>query len=71
MFKPFNKYPPCYKDIAFWLPKEKFNENDFHEVVRLSAGDLVEKVELIGKFVHPKTERVSHCYIPYHIQVNG
>ena len=59
MFKPFSKYPPCYKDIAF---EEKFNENDFHEVVRSSAGDLVEKVELIDKFVHPKTERVSHCY---------
>ena len=22
----------------------------------------MEKVELIDKFVHPKTERVSHCY---------
>ena len=51
MFKPFSKYPPCYKDIAFcnWLPEEKFNENDFHEVVRSSVGDLVEKVELIDK----------------------
>ena len=61
-FKPFSRYPPCYKDIAFWLPQEEFNENDFHEVVRSSAEDLVEKVELIDKFVHPKTERVSHCY---------
>jgi phenylalanyl-tRNA synthetase alpha chain len=32
MFKSFSKYPPCYKDITFWLPDEKFNENDFHEV---------------------------------------
>ena len=62
MFKPFSKYPPCYKDIAFWLPKENFNENDVHEVVRSSAGDLVEKVEPIDKFVHPKTEKDSHCY---------
>ena len=62
VFKPFSKYPSCYKDITFWLPKENFNENDFHEIVRSSAGDLVEKVELIDKFVHPKTERVSHCY---------
>ena len=61
-FRAYSKYPPCYKDIAFWLPEEKFNENDFHEVVRSSAGDLVEKVEMIDKFVHPKTERVSHCY---------
>ena len=19
-FKPYSKYPPCYKDISFWLP---------------------------------------------------
>ena len=31
-------------------------------MVQSSAEDLVEKVELIDKFVHPKTERVSHCY---------
>ena len=60
-FRPYSKYPPCYKDVAFWLPGE-FNENDFHEVVRSLAEDLVEKVELIDKFCHPKTERVSHCY---------
>ena len=61
-FKHFSKYPPCFKDITFWLPQEGFNENDFHEVVRSSAEDLVERVELIDKFTHPKIERLSHCY---------
>ena len=60
-FKPYSKYPPCYKDVTFWLPSD-FSENDFHEVVRSIAGDLVEKVELIDKFCHPKSGRVSHCY---------
>lgn len=60
-FKPFSKYPACYKDVSFWIPKE-FNENDFHEIVRSLSEDLVEKVELIDKFCHPSTQRVSHCY---------
>ena len=30
-FKPYSKYPVCYKDIAFWLGDEtSFNENDFY-----------------------------------------
>jgi len=44
-FKPFSKYPPTYKDIAFWIP-EGFSSNDFCEVVRNSAGDIVEKVNI-------------------------
>ena len=31
-FQPYSKYPPCYKDIAFWLP-EGYEENDFAELV--------------------------------------
>lgn len=39
-----------------------FHENDFCEVVRGIAGDLVEGVELIYEFVHPKTLARSMCY---------
>eukprot|EP00472_Partenskyella_glossopodia_P008341 CAMPEP_0197539972 /NCGR_PEP_ID=MMETSP1318-20131121/64359_1 /TAXON_ID=552666 /ORGANISM="Partenskyella glossopodia, Strain RCC365" /LENGTH=465 /DNA_ID=CAMNT_0043098835 /DNA_START=60 /DNA_END=1457 /DNA_ORIENTATION=+ len=60
-FKPFSKYPPCYKDVSFWLP-EKFEENDVFAMVRDEAGDLVEGVELIDQFTHPKTNRESRCY---------
>ena len=35
---------------------------DLFEVVRDVAGDLVEKVDLIDDFVHPKTGRHSQCY---------
>ena len=32
-FKPFSKYPPCYKDVSFWLPPA-FHENDLYEQIR-------------------------------------
>ena len=60
-FRPFSKYPPCYKDISFWLGSD-FSQNDFYELVRSVAGDIVEKVDLIDEFVHPRTSRTSHCY---------
>lgn len=60
-FRPFSKYPPCYKDITFWLSSD-FTPSDFYEVVRSVGGDLVEKVELIDEFTHTKTRRASHCY---------
>ncbi|GAA6008752.1 hypothetical protein JCM10207_001708 [Rhodosporidiobolus poonsookiae] len=66
-FKPYSKYPECYKDVAFWLPEKQegvaeWHENDFMEVVRDVAGDLVEGVQLIDEFTHPKTGRSSRCY---------
>ena len=63
-FKPYSKYPECYKDMSFWLPptakaaEEKgsaaggkgrvWHENDFCELVREVAGDLVESVRLVS-----------------------
>ncbi|RPB05553.1 phenylalanyl-tRNA synthetase [Choiromyces venosus 120613-1] len=76
-FVPFSKYPPCYKDIAFWLPSSSnstnaaaaggagrvpFHENDMMEIVRNVAGDLAEDVKLIDEFTHPKTGRKSLCF---------
>lgn len=37
-FKSYSKYPPCYKDIAFWLPEKGFEPNDFYELGRGVAG---------------------------------
>jgi phenylalanyl-tRNA synthetase alpha chain len=31
-------------------------------LTRQVAGDLVELVELVDQFTHPKTQRESHCY---------
>ncbi|MED6171842.1 hypothetical protein PIB30_044563 [Stylosanthes scabra] len=59
-FKPFSKYPPCYKDISFWI-NESFTENNLCELVRGIAGDLVEEVQLIDDFTNKKG-MTSHCY---------
>ncbi|CAA3020759.1 phenylalanine--tRNA ligase, chloroplastic mitochondrial [Olea europaea subsp. europaea] len=59
-FKPFSKYPPCYKDMSFWI-SDSFTENNLCEVVRGIAGDLVEEVKLIDNFTNKKG-MTSHCY---------
>eukprot|EP00871_Galdieria_phlegrea_P005854 jgi/Galph1/756/GphlegSOOS_G5520.1 len=58
-FKPYSKYPTCYKDITFWL-SDKFHENAFYEMVRSIAGDTVEEVKLLDEF--HRSGKVSHCY---------
>eukprot|EP00879_Flechtneria_rotunda_P002275 GHRR01002466.1.p1 GENE.GHRR01002466.1~~GHRR01002466.1.p1 ORF type:complete len:460 (+),score=170.06 GHRR01002466.1:209-1588(+) len=60
-FKSYSKYPPCYKDMAFWISPE-FTENNLCELVRGIGGDLVEEVQLLDNFTNPKTQRTSHCY---------
>ncbi|XLT09489.1 hypothetical protein HN51_055282, partial [Arachis hypogaea] len=35
-------YPPCYKDISFWI-NESFTETNLCELVKGIAGDLVEE----------------------------
>ncbi|KAG5438419.1 hypothetical protein PCANB_002908 [Pneumocystis canis] len=74
IFRPYSKYPPCYKDIAFWINEKTcnsqkplsrrkiFHENDFMEIVRNVGSDLVEEVQLIDKFIHKETKRQSMCY---------
>ncbi|KAG6890689.1 hypothetical protein C0995_005062 [Termitomyces sp. Mi166 len=62
-FKPYSKYPSCFKDVSFWSPKDRIlHENDFCDLVRDVAGDIVEDVEKIDEFVHPKTGRTSTCF---------
>jgi len=60
-FDPYSKYPPVFKDIAFWIP-EGFVENDFFELSRGIAGDLVERMELVDEFTNPKKAMTSKCY---------
>ncbi|RDB21372.1 Phenylalanine--tRNA ligase, mitochondrial [Hypsizygus marmoreus] len=62
-FRPYSKYPSCFKDVSFWSPQERsLHENDFCDLVRDVAGDLVEDVQKIDDFVHPKTSRRSMCF---------
>eukprot|EP00249_Psilotum_nudum_P012048 c23555_g1_i1 orf=51-1466(+) len=59
-FKPFSKFPPCYKDISFWV-NESFTENNLCEIVRGVAGDLVEELTLIDTFTNKKA-MTSNCF---------
>ena len=63
-FKPFSKYPPVFRDVSFWLPEDGrgFHENDLFEQIRAVGGDMVETVDKIDEFVHPKTQRQSQAY---------
>ncbi|KAF7550614.1 hypothetical protein G7046_g7957 [Stylonectria norvegica] len=71
-FVPFSKYPPCPKDVSFWLGSSSSaaggnttgnpHENDVMEVVRSVAGDVVEDVRLFDEFTHPKSGRKSRTY---------
>lgn len=60
-FTPYSKFPACPKDITFWVPPG-FSANSFAEVVRGVAGDLVEAVNEVDVFTHPKSGRESRCY---------
>lgn len=39
-FKSYSKFPPCYKDMAFWVSPE-FTENNLCELVRGAFGKLM------------------------------
>lgn len=47
-FRSYSKYPSCYKDLSFWLPESGLHENDFCDLVRVVAGDLVENVKMVS-----------------------
>ena len=61
-FQTYSKFPFCYKDVSFWLPKEGLHQNDVFEVIRGVAGDLVEKVLRFDEFINPKTGLTSNAY---------
>lgn len=54
-YKAVSLYPQCTQDLSFWLPEnvqhEDLAENDFYDLVRNIAGDIVEQVRR-HTFVH-------------------
>ena len=60
-YKPISQYPQCIADVSFWIP-ETYSPNDFYDLVRSEAGDVVEQVSLVDEYFHPETRRISHCY---------
>ncbi|XP_030388351.1 probable phenylalanine--tRNA ligase, mitochondrial [Scaptodrosophila lebanonensis] len=66
-YKPVSHYPQCTNDLSFWLPPDVevdagFSANDFYDLVRSVAGDIVEQISLVDKFKHPKTGKSSVCF---------
>ncbi|XP_055855947.1 probable phenylalanine--tRNA ligase, mitochondrial [Episyrphus balteatus] len=65
-YKPVSSYPQCSNDLSFWLPDgmelDQFLPNDFYDLVRTVAGDVVEQIRLVDKFKHPKTGKCSLCF---------
>lgn len=60
-FKEYSKFPPCIKDISFWI-NDEYNFNNFCEIVRELGGDIIEEINKIDEFTNPKTNKTSHCY---------
>ncbi|PIA13436.1 phenylalanyl-tRNA synthetase [Coemansia reversa NRRL 1564] len=62
-FKAFSRHPSCTKDVSFWIPHAApFHENDLMDLLRETAGDLIEGTQLIDSFTHPTSGRTSRCY---------
>ncbi|XP_017482405.1 PREDICTED: probable phenylalanine--tRNA ligase, mitochondrial [Rhagoletis zephyria] len=66
-YKPVSVYPQCKNDLSFWLPSgvevdAGFASNDFYDLVRSVAGDVVEQISLVDRFKSPKTGKSSVCF---------
>jgi phenylalanyl-tRNA synthetase alpha chain len=68
-FTPYSLLAPTARDISFWIPTDQIRsdqswsrENDFLSVIRDVSGNVVQRVELLDKFQHPKTQRYSRAY---------
>jgi len=63
-FVEVSKYPPAIRDISFIVPKT-FAPNNYFDLVRDIAGDLVEQVELIDEYVNDEkfgADKKSYAY---------
>jgi len=59
-FKSYSKYPSCFKDVSFWAPEsESWHENEFCDLIRDVAGDLVEDVKKVISLVLITVERLT------------
>ena len=63
-FVEVSKYPPVIRDISFIVPKT-FAPNDYFDLVRDIAGDLVEQVGLIDEYENAEkfgADKKSYAY---------
>lgn len=63
-YKQVSKYPPIVRDISFIVAKD-FVPNNYFDLVRETAGDLVEQVELLDKYENDEkfgADKMSYAY---------
>lgn len=63
-FKEVSKYPPIIRDISFIVPKT-FIANDYFDLVRELAPDLVEEVSLLDKYENEEKfgiDKISYAF---------
>jgi phenylalanyl-tRNA synthetase alpha chain len=63
-YKAVSKYPPIVRDISFVVHKG-FVPNDYFDLVREVAGDLVEQVLLVDKYENDQklgADKISYAY---------
>jgi len=64
IFEEVSKFPPALRDISFVVSKT-FVPNDYFDLVRDIAGDLIEEVELIDKYENDEkfgADKMSYAY---------
>lgn len=63
-FKEVSKYPPIVRDISFVVDKST-SLNNYYEIARDVAGNLIEEIKLIDSFENPKKfgeGKMSHTF---------
>jgi phenylalanyl-tRNA synthetase alpha chain len=65
-FIPVSKYPPIVRDISFIVPNT-FIPNDYFDLIREIASDLVEEIKLLDKYEN--TERFGLNKISYAFRI--
>lgn len=63
--KEVSKFPPSIRDISFVVSKNSFIPNDYFDMVREVAGNLVEEIELIDEYENDEkfgADKKSYAY---------
>ena len=63
-YKEVSKYPMTYRDISFIIDKD-VSLNNYYEIVRDCAGDLVEEVKLLDKYENEEKfgkDKISYTF---------
>ncbi len=65
-YKEVSKYPPINRDISFIIPKS-VSLNNYYELVRDAAGDLVEEVKLTDEYENDEKFGANKKSYTFHI----